>query len=154
MKKKLLIMMAILSSTMMMRAESSQVTVCLKNGSYLTRSFEEKPRVVSMGTSVEFKTSNEVLEIHQDELKKIVFGPISSVQNFNSNAAVYTLDNKNLLISGEKPNSTVSLHSVDGVMLKSAQVGVDGTVKLSLPSNFQGVTVLKSNSINAKIITK
>lgn len=154
MKKEIFVMLTILSSAMMMRAESSQVTVCMKNGSYLTKSFEEKPRVVSMGASVELKTNTDVLEIHQEDLKKITFGPVSNVPNVNSNAAFYTIDNNNLYVSGETPNSNVSLYGVDGVLLKSAQVGVDGTAKMSLPSNFQGVSVLKSNSINAKIITK
>ncbi len=153
--KKALLLMALFPSTMILRAESSVITIWMKNGSSLTTSFEKYPRLVSMGASSELKSDDQVVEIHQEDLKQITFGAPTDVQLLQaSGTAKYIMEDNYIYVSGEQPNSEVSLYETDGKLLKNAQVAADGSVTLSLPNQKKGVFLLKSNSINVKVLKK
>lgn len=136
------------------------LVVWTNDGERSEYAFAEKPQVTmhndyftvsSLTTTVEY-AAKDILRFTLED-KGILTG-LDGVRIQEVNKAVIHLAPDHLLVSGCRPGSAVTIYSINGQIIESRKVDADGQQTFSLTSYVAGIYIIKTETINFKIIKR
>lgn len=131
-------------NAMMLHLASGKQVVCL---------LDEKPVVTFRGEELALTTHmNEVCYQSTDVLKfTYLYVDPDGIGRIEASQCMITLQGKTLKAIGLEADSKISVYSVDGILITSAEADKKGSANIALPEQKGKVYVVKTSVANFKI---
>ena len=131
----------------------SALVVELRDGSSATFLLAEKPRVTFAGEQMDIVSSSASMEINRRDVKNWHFSALpTSIDNAAVDAKAM-LEENNLVISGISEETTITLYTVSGAVVKRSAV-INGNCTIPLDGLTAGVYLVKYNNTTFKFLKK
>lgn len=131
----------------------SALVVELRDGSSATFLLAEKPRVTFAGGQMDIVSSSASMEINRCDVKNWHFSALpTSIDNAAVDAKAM-LEGNNLVISGISEETTITLYTVSGAVVKRSTV-INGNCIIPLDGLTAGVYLVRYNNTTFKFLKK
>ena len=131
----------------------SALVVELRDGSSATFLLAEKPRVTFAGEQMDIVSLSASMEINRRDVKNWHFSALpTSIDNAAVDAKAM-LEENNLVISGITEETTITLYTVSGAVVKRSTV-INGNCTIPLDDLTVGLYLVKYNNTTFKFLKK
>ena len=149
---KLLLSFMLFFATATAFAQSTLV-VELRDGSNATFQLAEKPRVTFVGEQLNIVSLSASMEINRSDVKNWHFESATTSVDDITVEAKATLDGNTLIISGITEDTTITLYTVSGAVVKRSTV-INGNCTIPLDGLTAGVYFVTYNNTTFKFFKK
>lgn len=133
----------------------SALKIHCKSGEAVTVLLGERPQVTFSNNDLVLTTQTNVVCYPADEVLKFTYlnedEVITGISQAHSSGSVFSFADEGLQVKHLAPESVVSVYTVDGKLLLSAQTDAQGSATLQLPEVAGGVYVVKTPSVTFKL---
>lgn len=156
MKNKLILLFLLLASFMgnTHSANINAIKIHNKSGSFVTILLEEQPKVTFEGNDVVLTTHMNIVNYHSDEIVKLTYLNVNDatcIDAFRTFGVVFSFDNEVVKIQNLTSQTTVSLYTVEGMLVASGMTDAKGCISLPMPKGTQTCMIVKTPSLTFKI---
>lgn len=146
-----------LGFSMFAKAENNptNLVVWAKNGTKVAYSLAEKPKVTFTGTDLVIKTKDVEVNYSLENMARFTYEEDNSttvITNILTDEFPFKLNDGTLLFPSLKANSTVSIYSLNGILVFKKTVHQNGEYAFPLSNLNAGVYIVNVNGINYKIM--
>ena len=131
----------------------STLVVELRDGSNATFQLAEKPRVTFVGEQLNIVSSSASMEINRSDVKNWHFESATTSVDDITVEAKATLDGNTLIISGISEETTITLYTVSGAVVKRSTV-INSNCTIPLDGLTAGVYFVTYNNTTFKFFKK
>lgn len=133
----------------------SALKIHCKSGDAVTILLGERPLVTFANNDLMLTTQTHVVCYPADEVLKFTYldedEVITGIGQAHQSGSVFSFVDENLQVKHLVPESAVSVYTVDGKLLVTAQTDAQGSATLALPEVAGGVYVVKTPSVTFKL---
>ena len=131
----------------------SALVVELRDGSSATFLLAEKPRVTFVGEQMDVVSSSASMEINRRDVMNWHFSALPTSVDDITVEAKAMLEENNLVISGISEETTITLYTLSGAVVKRTTV-INGNCTIPLDGLTAGVYLVKYNNTTFKFLKK
>jgi len=157
MKIKLLICVLLFSFVSTMANEPREILVVwAKDGSQMAYALAEKPKVSFTANDLVITTNGVDVNYPLEELARFTYeyNQTTSITNLQTNESLFILNDETLLFPALRTNSTVSVFSLNGMLIFKKTIREDGEYAFPLSNLNAGVYMVNVNGLTYKIVKK
>ena len=134
----------------------THLVVWAKDGTKVAYALEEKPKVTFTETDLVMTTKGIEVNYSLANLDRFTYetSENTAIRDLNTDKEIFKLDGESLLFPALKPQSTVSLHTLNGTQVFSKTVQDSGEYSFPLSNLNAGVYMVTVNGITYKIVKK
>ena len=135
-------------------ANINAIKIHNKSGSFVTILLEEQPKVTFEGNDVVLTTHMNIVNYHSDEIVKLTYLNVNDatcIDAFRTLGVVFSFDNEVVKIQNLTSQTTVSLYTVEGMLVASGMTDAKGCISLPMPKGTQNCVIVKTPSLTFKI---
>lgn len=152
---KKLLLLTLVSLLAVPISAQQYLTITQKDGQQFSFGFSDNPVVTYEGSDLILTTAKTVIQYPLESLLNFTFtDQTTSVQTLEGAAATVSKSENFVTIMGAKPETAVNLIGTDGKVLFSKKSDADGVVSFSIADLPDGIYIVKSESLNCKIVKK
>lgn len=122
-----------------------------KDGTKIVFDFSERITLTFENEVLKVRTLNRVFECQFENLTDFKLDDVATGVNFSDTNDTWDVDEEKIVVRGLRHNSTVSIYSLGGQVLKQSIAGDDGTAEIDISSIPKGSYVIKTEIKNIKI---
>lgn len=147
------VVIALFVATLSGSAEVKYLVVNLNDGSNATFALADDPVITNTSSALQVKTAEKSIEVAFSDLKNYQFSDTDSgiFENVASKEG-YWIQNDIIHLDGLKPQTAVSVFTLDGRLLSRTNADADGHADIDLSSVTPGVYIVTYNNKAIKII--
>lgn len=157
MKRRLLTMLLLLSSLMATADEPiSRLVVWAKNGTKTYFDLAENPKTTFEDNDLVITCESMTISYPLDQVLRYTYESVSAdIDNISLKKIVrISQRNDTLIMENLKQGTIVSLHTVDGKLVKAHTTGNSRSVAISLSDCPSGVYIVKANDVTYKMMKR
>lgn len=126
------------------------------NGVKIAYALEEKPTVTFTDSDLVIKTNMMEFNYPLDNLARITYGANvnSDIVNLQTDETSVKFDGETLLFSNLKENSTITIHSISGILILNKNVHTKCEYAFSISNLAPGVYIVNVNGLSYKIVKR
>lgn len=134
----------------------THIIVWAKDGTRVAYALDKEPMITFSETDMIIATKDIEVNYALENMDRITYGDsnASGIRNINSGEPIYRWDGEALIFPSLVCNSTVSLYSLNGMMVFTENIKESGEYFFSLSNLNTGIYVVKVNNITYKLIKK
>lgn len=152
--KKILLICLLICFSKVSAENINALVLHMVSGKQVAYMFDELPIVSFKGEELVVTTSKNVVSYQVDDVVKFTYSDINSsiVDETKKANIIFKFEGDILRVYNLEPLSTVSIYSLDGSLVVSADVGITGEIILSYPQSVGNVFIVKTSVANFKLI--
>lgn len=131
------------------------IIVELTNGQKIEYRLADHPKLFYDGSVITLIAGGVVVEYTSADLKKVMTGEVEDVASGIEEFALPHSDIKIVAgfihFNGFKPNEEVHVYTVNGSLISTYSVGLDGSIVIPISSLSSGISIIKVNKQSIKI---
>lgn len=133
-----------------------QLVIWNKDGSKVAYSLGEVPKISFTETEIKIETNDILVNYPLESLLRFTYEKDESlsVKNISSDYLHFRYDKENLQFFGLKENSTISIHTLNGMLVHKTKIGNSGDYNFPLSHINSGVYIIKINELSYKVSIK
>lgn len=156
MKKLLLNILMFLPLTASAQELKSYLVVWAKDGTKVAYALSEKPKIAFSETDLVITTQGVDVNYPLDSMSRFTYeaNDETTIRNLKTDKVSFKLDGESLLFMDLSPNSTVSLHTLNGESVFSKTVQTAGEYSFPLSNLTTGVYLVTVDGLTYKIVKR
>lgn len=134
----------------------TNLVIWSKDGAKVAYALAEKPRITFTKTDLVITTQGVEVSYLLDNMARFTYEKVSEagITNLEKDETIFELNGDTLLFPSLKANSTVSVHSVNGVLVFKQTVRQNGEYSFPVSNLNTGVYLVNVNGLTYKIVKK
>lgn len=157
MKSKILISLLLVSSLIVQaKNDPTNLVVWIKNGTKVTYLLAENPKVTFTETDLVITSKDVDMNYSLNSIARLTYedNTFTNLNNLQTDEPVFKFDGEFLLFPDLKINSTVSVYTLNGLLIFKKSILQNGEYVFPLSSLSTGTYIINVNGIASKIVKR
>lgn len=152
--KRLLLSIVLFGSAMFVSAiELNALILHMKSGKQVTCFLKEQPKVSFVENDLIINTDFGETCYQVGDIVKFTYSYVdpNHIDDILASNICFNFDGQTLSAKNLEPSSNVSIFSIDGILLRSANVSDNGEITVDIPLTSGSVIIVKTSELNFKV---
>lgn len=152
--KRLLLSIVLFGSALFVSAiELNALILHMKSGKQVTCFLKEQPKVSFVENDLIINTDFGETCYQVGDIVKFTYSYVdpNHIDDILASNICFNFDGQTLSAKNLEPSSNVSIFSIDGILLRSANVSDNGEITVDIPLTSGSVIIVKTSELNFKV---
>lgn len=152
--KRLLLSIVLFGSALFVSAiELNALILHMKSGKQVTCFLKEQPKVSFVENDLIINTDFGETCYQIGDIVKFTYSYVdpNHIDDILASNICFNFDGQTLSAKNLEPSSNVSIFSIDGILLRSANVSDNGEITVDIPLTSGSVIIVKTSELNFKV---